>query len=91
MTILTASNSKHRESQQKINENNENTAHQCETCGMVYKTKTNLNLHMKSHSSKKPHHCTDCGKNFKTNLSLKVHMRSHTGERPYVCEVIIAF
>lgn len=62
--------------------------HQCETCGIILKNISALNVHKKGHGNgKKSHQCANCSKVFQTKNSLRVHIRTHTDERPYVCEV----
>lgn len=56
---------------------------QCEVCGKVLSSKSNLQMHMKSHSGDKPFKCEYCSKTFTRAKHLAVHRRVHTGKHRY--------
>ncbi|XP_077341418.1 uncharacterized protein LOC143986888 [Lithobates pipiens] len=57
----------------------------CTECGRCFRSKSNLNVHKRSHTGEKPYFCPECGKCFSEKSSLNQHQRSHTGEKPYSC------
>ena len=57
----------------------------CRTCGKQFTKKSELILHLRSHSSAKPFQCKTCGEAYKYKNSLVIHERKHTGEKPYSC------
>ncbi|XP_013103094.2 putative zinc finger protein 66 [Stomoxys calcitrans] len=66
----------------------ENKPHVCNICGRSYKSKTNLNAHIRStHSTnRKTFNCNVCDKIFYTTYAFKGHMSKHSGERSFACE-----
>ncbi|XP_041983004.1 zinc finger protein 501-like [Aricia agestis] len=60
--------------------------HQCDICGKVLSTKSNLKAHKACHSDQRPYKCTECPASFKAYSALFQHRRIHTGETPYHCE-----
>lgn len=61
--------------------------HVCSECGMQFKLRGHLTIHMiRKHQDSRPHACSTCGKRFKMAFSMKVHhRRAHTNNFPYVC------
>ncbi|KAM9385894.1 uncharacterized protein KZ484_007489 [Pholidichthys leucotaenia] len=57
----------------------------CSECGRIFSRRVNFNLHMKSHTRKKPYSCPMCSKPLNRKEHLERHMRVHTGEKPYSC------
>jgi len=57
----------------------------CSLCGKSYGGKSDLRVHIRSHTGEKPFGCNLCNKQFKTNRELTIHQRSHTGEKPFRC------
>ena len=57
----------------------------CPDC--LYSTiyKSNLRVHMMTHSGEKPHKCSECSYATIDKSHLRVHMRTHSGEKPYKC------
>ncbi|KOB76745.1 Uncharacterized protein OBRU01_05211 [Operophtera brumata] len=72
--------------------------HQCDVCGKVLSTKSNLKAHKVCHTDLRPFSCADCpatfrdyhcecGKTFYTSSALKQHKVVHTGEKKYQCKI----
>ncbi|KAH8313458.1 hypothetical protein KR067_006357 [Drosophila pandora] len=64
-------------------------SHKCSECDAAFALPSELNVHMKSHSSERPYSCRyDCGKTFRYCSARSIHERIHMDEskRPYRCE-----
>ncbi|XP_073333291.1 uncharacterized protein [Pagrus major] len=69
----------------RLNAHNSEKPFKCETCGIVFKYKSQFYLHLRVHTGEKPFPCNTCGKSFRMRKSLNAHIRIHTGERPFPC------
>ena len=56
-------------------------------CNKRFKTKTNLNLHKRIHSTEKPYKCTECDKRFTYSSDLSKHKLIHSGIKAFKCNV----
>ncbi|CAG9098099.1 unnamed protein product [Plutella xylostella] len=65
----------------------EQIVYQCELCGNIYKTRSILETHLKSHTGVKLYSCSVCPKRFTRAAHKIVHMRAHMGIKPYICEI----
>ncbi|XP_008844909.1 zinc finger and SCAN domain-containing protein 5B [Nannospalax galili] len=58
----------------------------CIVCGKRFSYKSQLIIHMRSHTGERPFQCGFCKKGFLQSSDLRVHQRTHTGEKPYKCK-----
>ncbi|KAF7237339.1 Zinc finger and SCAN domain-containing protein 31 [Varanus komodoensis] len=57
----------------------------CHVCGKLFRRRSNLIAHERTHSGERWYNCSDCGKSFVSRAAFLIHQRVHTGEKPYKC------
>lgn len=57
----------------------------CKVCPLTFLTKSEMQIHSKSHTEAKPHKCPHCSKTFANASYLSQHLRIHLGIKPYHC------
>ncbi|XP_035286754.1 zinc finger protein 384a isoform X1 [Anguilla rostrata] len=59
--------------------------YRCRMCPMTFFSKSDMQIHAKSHTEAKPHKCPHCSKSFANSSYLAQHIRIHSGAKPYTC------
>lgn len=59
----------------------------CETCGKRCVSKSDLQIHNRSHTNERPYSCPICLKRFKTSANRSSHLDIHDNEKKHECEV----
>ncbi|XP_029116005.1 zinc finger protein 384-like isoform X4 [Scleropages formosus] len=60
-------------------------SYRCRMCAVTFFSKSDMQIHAKSHTEAKPHKCPHCSKSFANSSYLAQHIRIHTGVKPYTC------
>lgn len=58
---------------------NKKKTHQCDVCGKIVNSRSNLNQHYRKHTGERPFACDACGKRFIRAEHVIIHKRTHTG------------
>ncbi|XP_022109457.1 zinc finger protein 502-like [Acanthaster planci] len=61
--------------------------YKCDICSKPFRSRSEIKVHMRTHTNERPFQCGICHKVFKLLTHLKDHMLIHTGERPFTCNV----
>ncbi|KAG5856247.1 hypothetical protein ANANG_G00006020 [Anguilla anguilla] len=62
-----------------------NKSYRCRMCAVTFFSKSDMQIHSKSHTEAKPHKCPHCSKSFANSSYLAQHIRIHSGAKPYTC------
>ncbi|XP_045077871.1 zinc finger protein 384-like isoform X4 [Coregonus clupeaformis] len=60
-------------------------SYRCRMCAVTFFSKSDMQIHAKSHTEAKPHKCPHCSKSFANSSYLSQHIRIHSGSKPYTC------
>ncbi|XP_044027769.1 zinc finger protein 384a isoform X4 [Siniperca chuatsi] len=60
-------------------------SYRCRMCAVTFFSKSEMQIHAKSHTEAKPHKCPHCSKSFANSSYLSQHIRIHSGAKPYTC------
>ncbi|CDQ57429.1 unnamed protein product [Oncorhynchus mykiss] len=60
-------------------------SYRCRMCAVTFFSKSDMQIHAKSHTEAKPHKCPHCSKSFANSSYLSQHIRIHSGAKPYTC------
>ncbi|XP_056273670.1 zinc finger protein 384a isoform X2 [Pseudoliparis swirei] len=60
-------------------------SYRCRMCPLTFFSKSDMQIHAKSHTEAKPHKCPHCSKSFANSSYLSQHIRIHSGAKPYTC------
>ncbi|XP_021421284.1 zinc finger protein 362 isoform X1 [Oncorhynchus mykiss] len=63
----------------------EGKTYRCKVCPLTFMSKSEMQIHSKSHTEAKPHKCPHCSKSFANASYLAQHLRIHLGIKPYHC------
>lgn len=59
----------------------------CSSCPKVCVSRSDLQIHMRSHTNERPYECTICNKKFKTSANRSSHMDIHLEEKIHECNI----
>ena len=62
------------------------TNFECQNCGIRYKHRHTLKVHLMRHSGIKPFKCKVCEKSFVRSSDLNLHQRTHQNVKEFKCE-----
>ena len=54
-------------------------------CGKIFKTKSNFQVHERSHTGEKPYACKYCNRRFTSSGNRREHHRRHNDNKIYHC------
>ncbi|XP_062400365.1 zinc finger protein 362a isoform X3 [Sardina pilchardus] len=63
----------------------EGKIYRCKVCPLTFLSKSDMQIHSKSHTEAKAHKCPHCTKSFANASYLAQHLRIHLGIKPYHC------
>uniref|UniRef100_A0A8C6SPY8 Zinc finger protein 362 n=1 Tax=Neogobius melanostomus TaxID=47308 RepID=A0A8C6SPY8_9GOBI len=63
----------------------EGRTYRCKVCPLTFLSKSEMQMHSKSHTEAKAHKCPHCSKTFANASYLSQHLRIHLGIKPYHC------
>lgn len=63
----------------------EGRIYRCKVCPLTFLSKSDMQIHSKTHTEAKPHKCSHCTKSFANASYLSQHLRIHLGVKPYRC------
>ncbi|KAM6979550.1 zinc finger protein 362a isoform 2-T2 [Aplochiton taeniatus] len=59
--------------------------YRCKMCPLTFFSKSDMQIHSKTHTEAKAHKCPHCTKSFANASYLAQHLRIHLGVKPYHC------
>lgn len=65
----------------------ENGRFSCEMCGKRCVSKSDLQIHNRSHTNERPYSCPICEKRFKTSANRSSHLDIHDTDKKHECDV----
>uniref|UniRef100_A0A3P9LEI8 Zinc finger protein 362a n=1 Tax=Oryzias latipes TaxID=8090 RepID=A0A3P9LEI8_ORYLA len=63
----------------------EGKTYRCKICPLTFFSKSDMQIHSKTHTEAKAHRCPHCTKTFANASYLAQHLRIHLGTKPYRC------
>nr|XP_046239321.1 zinc finger protein 362a isoform X3 [Scatophagus argus] len=63
----------------------EGKTYRCKVCPLTFFSKSDMQIHSKTHTEAKAHKCPHCTKSFANASYLAQHLRIHLGIKPYRC------
>ncbi|XP_029357612.1 zinc finger protein 362a isoform X4 [Echeneis naucrates] len=63
----------------------EGKTYRCKVCPLTFLSKSDMQIHSKTHTEAKAHKCPHCTKTFANASYLAQHLRIHLGVKPYRC------
>jgi uncharacterized Zn-finger protein len=67
-------------------EDETNYRHRCSLCTKSYKSKYDLQKHVRGHTGEACYTCGQCSETFRLYSLYKLHMKIHPESKSYICE-----